>query len=61
MKEFDLVKEQYEWYLDLQKNGTVKQSGLSLGFDLMVLLATGLKDVNDVIPFPRSYGKPILN
>ncbi|GMI66352.1 SYNTHETASE C2, ASPARAGINYL-TRNA SYNTHETASE 2, asparaginyl-tRNA synthetase 2 [Hibiscus trionum] len=57
IKEFDLSKDQYEWYLDLRRYGTVKHSGFSLGFDLMVLLATGLTDVRDVIPFTRSHGK----
>ncbi|XWS47160.1 hypothetical protein CRYUN_Cryun14cG0129600 [Craigia yunnanensis] len=57
IKEFDLSRDQYEWYLDLRRNGTVKHSGFSLGFDLMVLLATGLTDVRDAIPFPRSHGK----
>ncbi|KAA3459256.1 asparagine--tRNA ligase, cytoplasmic 2-like [Gossypium australe] len=55
--EFDLSRDQYEWYLDLRRHGTVKHSGFSLRFDLMVLLTTGLIDVRDVIPFPRSHGK----
>lgn len=55
--EFDLSIDQYEWYLDLRRHGTVKHSGFSLRFDLMVLLTTGLIDVRDVIPFPRSHGK----
>ncbi|XWS36619.1 hypothetical protein CRYUN_Cryun20dG0100300 [Craigia yunnanensis] len=57
IKEFDLSRDQYEWYLDLRRHGTVKHSGFSLGFDLMVLLTTGLTDVRDVIPFPRSHDK----
>ncbi|XVF81274.1 hypothetical protein PTKIN_Ptkin15bG0142600 [Pterospermum kingtungense] len=57
IKEFDLSKDQYEWYLDLRRHGTVKHSGFSLAFDLMVLLTTGLTDVRDAIPFPRSHGK----
>ncbi|MBA0704798.1 hypothetical protein Golax_017033 [Gossypium laxum] len=55
--EFDLSIDQYEWYLDLRRHGSVKHSGFSLRFDLMVLLTTGLIDVRDVIPFPRSHGK----
>ncbi|PQQ13798.1 asparagine--tRNA ligase cytoplasmic 2 [Prunus yedoensis var. nudiflora] len=55
--ELGLAREQYEWYLDLRRHGTVKHSGFSLEFDLMVLFSTGLTDVRDVIPFPRSYGK----
>ncbi|KAK2971399.1 hypothetical protein RJ640_025349 [Escallonia rubra] len=57
IKELGLQKKHYDWYLDLRRHGTVKHSGLSLGFDLMVLFATGLNDVRDVIPFPRSCGK----
>ncbi|XP_015892502.3 asparagine--tRNA ligase, cytoplasmic 2 [Ziziphus jujuba] len=57
IKELGLAGEQYEWYLDLRRHGTVKHSGFSFSFDLMVLFTTGLTDVRDVIPFPRSYGK----
>ncbi|XP_057451396.1 asparagine--tRNA ligase, cytoplasmic 2 [Lotus japonicus] len=55
--ELGLPREKYEWYLDLRRNGTIKHSGFTLRFDLMVLFATGLSNVRDVIPFPRSYGK----
>ncbi|KAI7984254.1 Asparagine--tRNA ligase, cytoplasmic 2 [Camellia lanceoleosa] len=55
--ELGLPKEQYEWYLDLRRHGTVIHSGFSLAFDLLVAYATGLIDVRDVIPFPRSHGK----
>ncbi|KAL9303429.1 hypothetical protein ACSQ67_020692 [Phaseolus vulgaris] len=55
--ELGLSREKYEWYLDLRRNGTVKNSGFTLRFDLMVLFATGLGNVRDIIPFPRSYGK----
>ncbi|XP_027337050.1 asparagine--tRNA ligase, cytoplasmic 2-like [Abrus precatorius] len=58
INDLGLPREKYEWYLDLRQNGTVKHSGFSLRFDLMVLFATGLLNVRDVIPFPRSYGKP---
>ncbi|KAG5514857.1 hypothetical protein RHGRI_036040 [Rhododendron griersonianum] len=57
IKELDLPKEQYEWYLDLRRHGTVMHSGFSLSFDLLVVYATGLIDVREVIPFPRSHGK----
>ncbi|KAL7600802.1 asparagine--tRNA ligase, cytoplasmic 2 [Lactuca sativa] len=57
IKELGLRKDQYEWYLDLRKQGTVKHSGFSVTFDVMVLFATGLNDVRDVIPFPRQHGK----
>ncbi|KAB1224140.1 Asparagine--tRNA ligase, cytoplasmic 2 [Morella rubra] len=57
IQELGLPREQYEWYLDLRRHGTVEHSGFSLRFDHMVLFATGLTDVRDVIPFPRSYAK----
>ncbi|XP_061370919.1 asparagine--tRNA ligase, cytoplasmic 2 [Gastrolobium bilobum] len=57
INELGLPQEKYEWYLDLRRNGTVKHSGFTLRFDLMVLFITGLTNVRDVIPFPRSYGK----
>ncbi|XP_021749853.1 asparagine--tRNA ligase, cytoplasmic 2-like isoform X1 [Chenopodium quinoa] len=57
IKELGLSSEQYEWYLDLRRNGTAKHAGFSLTFDLIVLLATGISDIRDVVPFPRSYGK----
>ncbi|XP_057534670.1 asparagine--tRNA ligase, cytoplasmic 2 isoform X1 [Amaranthus tricolor] len=57
IQELGLSSKQYEWYLDLRRHGTVKHGGFSLTFDLIVLLATGISDVRDVIPFPRSYGK----
>ncbi|KAL8111802.1 hypothetical protein AgCh_019488 [Apium graveolens] len=54
---FDLIVPKYEWYLDLRRHGTVKNSGFSFVFDLLVLYATGLNDVRDVVPFSRSFGK----
>ncbi|XP_024015627.1 asparagine--tRNA ligase, cytoplasmic 2 isoform X2 [Eutrema salsugineum] len=51
------TKEKYEWYLDLRRHGTVKHSGISLKMEHMLLFATGLPDIKDAIPFPRSWGK----
>ncbi|RZC90118.1 hypothetical protein C5167_044749 [Papaver somniferum] len=50
----------YEWYLDLRRYGTVKHSGFGLGFERMVLFATGLDNIQDVIPFPRYPGRADL-
>ncbi|KAI3843362.1 hypothetical protein MKX03_030463 [Papaver bracteatum] len=50
----------YQWYLDLRRYGTVKHSGFGLGFERMVLFATGLDNIRDVIPFPRYPGKAVL-
>lgn len=57
IKELGLPEEQYEWYLDLKRHGAVNASGFSFYFDLMLLYVTGLTDVRDVIPFPRSLSK----
>ncbi|KAI4326360.1 hypothetical protein MLD38_031682 [Melastoma candidum] len=56
IKEMGLAREQYEWHLELLKQGAVKSSGFSFSFDIMLLFATGLTDVRDVVPFPRSPG-----
>ncbi|KAK8967144.1 Asparagine--tRNA ligase, cytoplasmic 1 [Platanthera guangdongensis] len=55
-----LPLEPYEWYLDLRRFGTVKHSGFGLGFERMVLFATGLDNIRDVIPFPRYPGRADL-
>ncbi|XP_052184904.1 asparagine--tRNA ligase, cytoplasmic 2-like [Diospyros lotus] len=59
IKEAGLAKEQYDWYLDLRRYGTVEHSGYSMAFDLLVQFATGLNDVRDVVPFPRTHGRII--
>ncbi|KAL2488242.1 Asparagine--tRNA ligase [Forsythia ovata] len=57
IKEMGLAKEQYEWYLDLKRHGTAKCSGFTFLFDALVLYVTGLNNVRDAVPFPRSFGK----
>ncbi|KAF6993782.1 hypothetical protein CFC21_010622, partial [Triticum aestivum] len=56
----DLPLEPYEWYLDLRRFGSVKHSGFGLGFERMILFATGLENIRDVIPFPRYPGRADL-
>ncbi|KAI3503051.1 hypothetical protein L1887_31486 [Cichorium endivia] len=58
--EIGLPLEPYEWYLDLRRYGTVKHSGFGLGFERMILFATGLDNIRDVIPFPRYPGRADL-
>ncbi|GLU09997.1 hypothetical protein SLE2022_268280 [Rubroshorea leprosula] len=58
--EMGLPLEPYEWYLDLRRFGTVKHSGFGLGFERMILFATGIDNIRDVIPFPRYPGKADL-
>ncbi|XP_022932543.1 asparagine--tRNA ligase, cytoplasmic 1-like [Cucurbita moschata] len=60
IKEVGLPLEPYEWYLDLRRYGTVKHSGFGLGFERMLLFATGIDNIRDVIPFPRYPGRADL-
>jgi len=55
MKENDLDVDGYAWYLHLREFGGVPHSGFGLGFERLVLFATGLKNIRDVIPFPRAW------
>ncbi|GER30361.1 asparagine--tRNA ligase [Striga asiatica] len=55
-----LPLESYDWYLDLRAYGTVKHSGFGLGFERMILFATGIDNIRDVIPFPRYPGRADL-
>lgn len=54
MKECDLDPEEYSWYVDLRRYGTVPHSGFGLGLERMVQLVTGMANIRDVIPFPRT-------
>ncbi|CAJ0877493.1 18927_t:CDS:2, partial [Entrophospora sp. SA101] len=54
MDEMKLDKEQYKWYLDLRKYGSVPHGGFGIGFDRYLQYITSLDDIHDVIPFPRS-------
>ena len=54
MEELGLNAEDYSWYLDLRKYGGVKHAGYGLGFERMVMYLTGVSNIRDVIPFPRT-------
>ena len=56
MDEAGLDKEHYGWYRDLRRYGTVPHAGFGLGFERTIAYATGLGNVRDVIPFPRTPG-----
>lgn len=56
MKELGIDVSSYEWYLDLRRFGTVITSGYGIGFERMVMYITGMKNIRDVIPFPRTAG-----
>lgn len=57
LKEFKLNPEDYWWYLELRKYGSVPHSGFGAGLERLVLFATGMENIRDVIPFPRYPGK----
>jgi asparaginyl-tRNA synthetase len=54
LAEMSLNKEDYWWYRDLRRYGTVPHSGFGLGFERLVVYVTGMGNVRDVIPFPRT-------
>ncbi len=56
MKEQGLSLDDYWWYIDSRKYGTAPHSGFGLGFERTLMLLTGVKNIRDVIPFPRTPG-----
>lgn len=54
MKELGLKEEDYWWYLDLRKYGGVKHAGYGLGFERIIMYITGMSNIRDVLPFPRT-------
>ena len=54
MEEMDVPKEHLDWYRDLRRYGTVPHGGFGLGFDRIVSYVTGMGNIRDVIPFPRT-------
>ena len=56
MRERKMVLEDYDWYFDLRRYGTVPHSGFGLGFERLLMYLTGLTNIRDVLPFPRTPG-----
>ena len=56
MNELGLKPEDYWWYLDLRKYGGCKHAGFGLGFERAIMYLTGISNIRDVIPFPRTVG-----
>jgi asparaginyl-tRNA synthetase len=54
MKEHSLNTEDYSWYLDTRRFGTVPHAGFGLGFERLVMYVTGMENIRDVVPFPRT-------
>jgi asparaginyl-tRNA synthetase len=56
MDEAGIDRNEYDWYLDLRRYGTVPHAGFGLGFERLVQFATGMSNIREVIPFPRTPG-----
>merc|ERR1719272_206525 len=56
IKEQEMNPEDYWWYRDLRKYGTVPHAGFGLGFERLIMTCTGVENIRDVIPFPRYPG-----
>lgn len=57
IKELGLNEEDYWWYLELRKFGETKHAGFGLGFERLIMYVTGVANIRDVIPFPRTTGQ----
>jgi asparaginyl-tRNA synthetase len=51
-----LPTENYWWYIDLRKYGTVPHAGFGVGFERLLMFLTGVPNIRDVIPYPRTPG-----
>jgi len=56
-RECGIDTEDYSWYFDLRKWGSAPHSGFGLGFERLLMYFTGMDNIRDVIPFPRSRGR----
>ena len=56
MAAHDISQEDYSWYADLRRYGSVPHAGFGLGFERMLMFVTGVANIRDVIPFPRTPG-----
>jgi len=56
MKDFDIHPESLDWYLDTRRWGSCPHAGFGLGFERFLMYITGMENVRDVIPFPRTPG-----
>lgn len=56
IRDMGLDESEYDWYLDLRRFGTAKHAGFGLGFERFVMYLTGISNIRDVLPFPRTVG-----
>ena len=57
MKDANMKMECYQWYLDLRRYGGCKHAGFGIGFERLLMYLSGMENIRDVEPFPRTYGK----
>ena len=56
IREIGQKPEDYWWYLDLRRFGSVPHAGFGMGFERLIMLLTGIANIRDVLPFPRTTG-----
>ncbi len=56
MQDLHMTMDTYDWYLDLRRYGTVPHAGFGLGFERLIMYLTGITNIRDVLPFPRTVG-----
>ena len=56
MEELGMNCDMYQWYLDLRRFGSAVHSGYGLGFERLLMYITGISNIRDVLPFPRTTG-----
>ena len=56
LREQGLEESAYDWYVDLRRYGSVPHAGFGLGFERLLMFITGVGNIRDVIPFPRTPG-----
>lgn len=56
IEELGMAAEDYDWYLDLRRFGSARHAGFGLGFERLIMYLTGIANIRDVIPYPRTTG-----
>ena len=56
MDELGLREEDYSWYVDMRRYGGTRHAGFGLGFERFIMYVTGVSNIRDVIPYPRTVG-----
>ena len=56
IEELGMTAEDYDWYLDLRRFGSARHAGFGLGFERLIMYLTGIANIRDVIPYPRTTG-----